>query len=36
MMPSDAEAFDAPARDFAMKRAVAILDELRSTATHDL
>jgi carboxymethylenebutenolidase len=36
MMPSDAEAFDAPARDFAMKRAVAILDGLRSTATHDL
>jgi carboxymethylenebutenolidase len=29
MMPSDAEAFDAPTRDFAMKRAFAILDGLR-------
>ncbi len=29
MMPSDAEAFDAPARDFAMQRAFAILDALR-------
>ena len=29
MMPSDAEAFDAPTRDFAMQRAFAILDGLR-------
>jgi carboxymethylenebutenolidase len=29
MMPSDAEAFDAPTRDFAMQRAFTILDGLR-------
>jgi carboxymethylenebutenolidase len=33
MMPSDTEAFDATTRDFAMQRAVAILDELRGAAT---
>jgi carboxymethylenebutenolidase len=30
MMPGDREAFDAPTRDFAMKRACAILDGLRN------
>ena len=35
MMPSDAEAFDATARDFSMKQGFAILDGLRSAAvTH--
>ena len=43
MMPSDAEAFDAKTRDFAMARTFAILDGLRGPAvrhraglTHDI
>jgi carboxymethylenebutenolidase len=32
MMPSDAEAFDAPTREFAMQRSCAILDDLRGAA----